>query len=116
MNVFHFNKYGEPLPNESGRAREMADTREVAKIYSVISDKYISATQQVLALFKAAQSCWTCQDCTFDYSKQRIKSSGLQTYQHKSNNKVGSMNKKKSRKSDIWEIIYRHDQYDCVFY
>ena len=31
----------------------MADTRQAAKIYSVILDEYISTTQQVLSLFEA---------------------------------------------------------------
>ena len=53
MNAFRFNKNGETRPNESGRAGDMAETRQVAKICSVILDESLSATQQVLSLFKA---------------------------------------------------------------
>ena len=53
MNGFHLNKNGEPRPNESGRAGDMAETRQVANICSVILDESISETQKVLALFKA---------------------------------------------------------------
>ena len=52
MNAFHFNKNEEPQRNESGRAREMEDTIQVANISPLISDEYISATQQVLDIFK----------------------------------------------------------------
>ena len=52
MNAFHFNKNGEPRPNESGRAGDMEETRQVANICSVILDEYLSATQQFLSLFK----------------------------------------------------------------
>ena len=53
MNAFHFNKNGEPQPNESGIAGDMADTRQVANIFSVILDEPLSEAQKVIALFKA---------------------------------------------------------------
>ena len=53
MNAFRFNKNGETRPNESGRAGDMAETRQVANMCSVILDESLSATQNVLALFKA---------------------------------------------------------------
>ena len=53
MNAFNFNKNGELRPNESGRAGGMAKTRQVANIFYVILYTYLSATQQVLARFKA---------------------------------------------------------------
>ena len=52
MNEFHFNKNGELQANESGREGDMVETRQVAHICSVILDESISATQQVLAIFK----------------------------------------------------------------
>ena len=53
MNVFHFNKNGEPQPNESGRSGDTTKTIQVANICSVVLDESPSTTQQVPALFKA---------------------------------------------------------------
>ena len=53
MNAFHLNKNGEPLPNESGRAGDIEYTRHVADIFFAILYESISATQQVIAIFKA---------------------------------------------------------------
>ena len=53
-NAFHFNKNGKPRTNESGVSGDMAETKQVAKICSIILDEYLSATQQFLELF---QSC-----------------------------------------------------------
>ena len=53
MNAFHLNKNGEPLPNESGRAGDIEYTRHVADIFFAVLYESISATQQVIAIFKA---------------------------------------------------------------
>ena len=68
MNAFHFNKNGEPRPNESGRAGDMEETRQVANICSVILDESLSATQQVLSLFK---------NLLHDSLIEHVKSAGL---------------------------------------
>ena len=53
MNAFHFNKNGEPWQNGNGREGNMEETRQVSNNFPVILDEYLSATQQVLALFKS---------------------------------------------------------------
>ena len=53
MDKFWFTNTGYPRPNTSGRAGYMAESRQVAKISSIILDKSISKTEQVLARFKS---------------------------------------------------------------
>ena len=53
MDKFWFTNTGKHQPNASDRGGDMSYSREVAKICSVILYESISATQQVLALFKA---------------------------------------------------------------
>ena len=52
MNAFNLTKNGEPWPNESGGAGDMEEKIQVANICSIILDESLSATQQVLTLFK----------------------------------------------------------------
>ena len=53
MDEFWFTTTGETQPNVSGRAGGTEESRQVAKISSVILYKSISKTQQVLALLKS---------------------------------------------------------------
>ena len=53
MNVFHLTRNGEPQLDEVGRVGDMAETRQVNDIRSVILDESLSAIQQDLALSKA---------------------------------------------------------------
>ena len=39
MNAFYLTKNGEPRTNESGRAGEMAETRQIANICYIILDE-----------------------------------------------------------------------------
>ena len=57
MDAFRFTNNGKPLQSSSGRAGDMVESREVAKIHSVILDEYISVTQQVLSVFKYVSHC-----------------------------------------------------------